>query len=146
MTSLAQYERARAALATAVRIDEILPALNEVEHVKLYARQINDKALLADANEFQSRAERRLGEVIIAAKAAGHFSEGRRWLKQDNCSGEEQLSRATLQEVGVDRKLSARSQKAASLPVELFEAGLEDMRHRRNHNGKEKRKHDSRPD
>ena len=55
MTTLAQYERARAALAEATRVDQVLPILDEVAHVRLYARQIQDRALLADATEFQMR-------------------------------------------------------------------------------------------
>jgi hypothetical protein len=38
----------------------------EIDHVKLYARQINDRALSADATEFQMRLERRLGGLLKA--------------------------------------------------------------------------------
>jgi len=117
MTTLAQYERARAALAEATRIEQVLPILDEVEHVKLYARQIADRELLAEASVFQARAERRLGIVIAAAKEAGHFRQGKR-----GKSTAEELSRATLEEVGVDKKLSSRAQKAASISERAFEA------------------------
>jgi len=126
MTTLAQYERARAALATATRIDEILPALDEVEHVKLHARQINDRGLLADATEFQERAERRLGEVIDAAKAAGFFAAHR----PNKPSAAEGLRAVTLADVGVDYKLSHRAQKAAALDAETFEQNVKRTRER----------------
>lgn len=117
MTTLAQYEHARAALAEATRIDQVLPILDEVEHVKLYARQIADRELLADASAFQMKAERRLGIVIAAGKEAGHFKQGRR-VESTN----PELSRATLEEVGVDKKLSSRAQKAASISERAYDA------------------------
>ena len=78
MTALAQYHAARAALAEATRVDQVLAIRDELEHVKLYAKEIQDRALLADACVFQLRAERRLGEIIVAAKKLGHFKQGRR--------------------------------------------------------------------
>lgn len=120
MTTLAQYDRARAALAEATRIDQVLPILDEIEHVKLYARQIEDQDLLADAGEFQMRAERRLGIVIKAGKAAGHFREGRP-KKPENGSGEEPFPSVTLAEVGVGKKLSARAQQRSSIAEDAFE-------------------------
>jgi hypothetical protein len=97
MTLLAHYQRARAALSETTRIDQVLPLLSEVEHVKLYARQIRDRELLADANEFQLRAERRLGEVIAAAKQAGHFRDGR---PKKNRSREERFATVARQATG----------------------------------------------
>lgn len=125
MTTLAQYNRARTALAEATSINEVLPILDEIEHVKLYAKQIADQDLLADASAFQMRAERRLGIVISAAKEAGHFREGR---PKKNCSDAEQFPAATLEEVGVDRKLSARAQKAGGIAEQAFEAMVERKR------------------
>jgi len=123
MTTLAQYDRARAALAEATRIDQVLPILDELEHVKLYAKQISDRELLADASAFQMKAERRLGIVIAAAKEAGHFKQGKRGKSTD-----QELSRATLEEVGVDKKLSSRAQKAASISERAFEAMMDARR------------------
>lgn len=125
MTTLAAYDRARAALAEATRIDQVLPVLAEIEHVKLYARQIADRELLADATVYQMKAERRLGEVIAAAKEAGHFKQGKRSARKS----ESELSpRATLEEVGVDRKLSVRAQRAASISERAHAAMLERRR------------------
>jgi N6-adenosine-specific RNA methylase IME4 len=125
MTTLAQYDRARVALADATRIDQVLPILDEVQHVKLYAKQIADRELLAEANAFQMKAERRLGIIIAAAKEAGHFRQGR---QPGNSSQSEQFPRATLEEAGVDRKLSARAQRAASISDRAFEALVEATR------------------
>ena len=126
MTTLAQYDRARAALAEATRIDEVLPIRDEIEHIKLYARQINDEALLADASAFQMRIERKLGFIISEAKKAGHFKEGR---PKKNSAANGQLS-VTLDDVGVDRKLSSRAQKRSSISEQAFELCVQGVRDR----------------
>lgn len=126
--NLALYERLRGALAEAQRIDDVLPILDEIEHVKLYARQIENRELMVEATELQMRAERHLGVVIAAAKAAGHFREGRpRKARPENGSAPEPLS-ATLAEVGVDKKLSMRAQQAADLPAPAFETLVQSTR------------------
>jgi N6-adenosine-specific RNA methylase IME4 len=121
MTMLAAYDRARVALAEATRVDQVLSIRDELEHVKLYARQINDKALLSDAVVFQTRTERRLGILIAAAKESGQIAEGR---KPKDAGAD----RVTLPEIGVDRKLSARAQKAAALDDDAFEDLIENTR------------------
>lgn len=122
MTQLAAYDRARVALAEATRVDEVLSIRDEMQHVKLYARQIQDKALLEDAIVLQTRTERRLGVLLAAAKEAGQIAEGRK--RKDHTGGE----RVTLTEIGVDRKLSARAQKAAALEDDAFERLIESTR------------------
>lgn len=122
MTQLAAYDRARVALAEATRVDEVLSIRDEMQHVKLYARQIQDKALLEDAIVLQTRTERRLGVLLAAAKEAGQIAEGRK--RKDDSEGE----RVTLTEIGVDRKLSARAQKAAALEDGAFERLIESTR------------------
>ncbi|WP_265440178.1 MT-A70 family methyltransferase [Bradyrhizobium sp. SEMIA] len=121
MTMLAAYDRARVALAEAAKVDQVMAVRDELEHVKLYARQIQDRALLADATVFQMRAERRLGVLLAAAKEAGQIAEGR---KRKDGAGE----RITLPDIGVDRKLSAKAQKAAALDDDVFEQLTESAR------------------
>lgn len=127
MTTLAQYERVRAALAKATSITEILTISQEVEHVILHAKQIQDRALLADAYEYQLRVERRLGEVIVAAKSCGYFREGR---PKKNGSASEPFSGVTLAEAGVDKKLSSRAQQRSSISEEAFERVVQRTRER----------------
>jgi N6-adenosine-specific RNA methylase IME4 len=114
MTQLAAYDRARVALAEASRVDQVLAVRDELEHVKLYAKQIRDRALLEDATIIQMRAERRLGVLLAAAKEAGQIAEGRK--RKDDPA-----TRVTLPEIGVDRKLSMTAQKAAALDDDAFE-------------------------
>lgn len=122
MTQLAAYDRARVALAEATQVNEVLSIRDEIQHVKLYARQIQDKALLEDAIVLQTRTERRLGVLLAAAKEAGQIAEGRK--RKDDAAGE----RVTLTEIGVDRKLSARAQKAAAIEDDAFERLIESTR------------------
>jgi hypothetical protein len=125
VTTLAQYDAARAALADATRIDEVLPLIDEFELAKVRARQIKDQTLLADATEFQLRAERRLGQVLEAAKAAGLFKQGKR-----KTASEEVSPRPTLEEAGIDHKLSSRAQKRAGIAEQAFEAMVQRTRER----------------
>jgi N6-adenosine-specific RNA methylase IME4 len=114
MTMLAAYDRARRSLAEVNSAAEVVQARDLFEHVKLYARQIQDKALLEEAVIAQMRADRRLGEIIGALKESGKIMDGRR--PKDDAS-----DRVTLKEIGVkDWKLSSRAQKAAALSDDAF--------------------------
>ena len=126
MTNLVQYERARTALAAANRVDEVMPLLDEFALAKTVARQIKDQALLADATEYQLRAERRLGQILAAAKDAGLFRQGRqgKGVKPDT------FSRPTLEDAGIDRHLSARARRRSEMADDLFEAMLQQTRER----------------
>jgi hypothetical protein len=124
MTTLVQYERARAALAEATRVDEVLSIRDEMEHIKLYARQIRDRTLLAEAAVFQRRVERKLGFVLSEAKKAGQIKVGR----PKKVTGDEPFIGLTLDEIGVDKHLSARAQQQASLPDDIFEQSVEATR------------------
>lgn len=127
MTALLKYDAARAALAQCVRVDEVLAIRDEAERLKLYARQANDTDLLSDAVEIHSRAERQLGVLIVAAKAAGQIARGRP--KSENGSGAEPF-RVTLAEANIDKKLSMRAQKVASISERAFEAMVARTRER----------------
>lgn len=129
MTMLAQYDRARMALAEATRIDQVLPLRDEIEHIKLHAKQIRDRALMADASEFQMRIERRLGVLIAAARDAGELAEKGRPKRLAEVFGAAEPP-ATLAEIGVDRKLSMKAQQAAALDDASFETVIGSMRER----------------
>jgi N6-adenosine-specific RNA methylase IME4 len=116
MNLLVAYDRARAAIAEAKTVKATLEIRDQIEHVKLHARQVQDRDLLADATELQLRTERHLGELLAAAKQAGHLREGRPAKAE---SVEE--APATLSEIGVDRKLSATAQRAAAMNEAEFE-------------------------
>ena len=114
------------ALADAKLIDDVMPLLDQIEHVKLYAKQVHDQELRAKAEVYQLEAERKLGQIIVAAKAKGHFTQGHR-AKNPNADF---LPRAALAEVGVDNKLSQRAQKLAALEPQEFDLTLEKTKER----------------
>jgi N6-adenosine-specific RNA methylase IME4 len=120
---LASYDRARTALAELTKVGDVLGIRDELAHVKLHARQIQDRALLADATEFQMRAERRLGVLLAAARAAGELAEKGRRLAKD-----EATKPATLAEIGVTAKLSHVAQRAAALDDAAFEGVISGAR------------------
>jgi N6-adenosine-specific RNA methylase IME4 len=129
MTSLAKYEAARAALAEARSVDEVKDIRDKAEAMRLYARMANDTELELHAAELRLRAERRLGEMIREQKKGAGLHEGGRPRK--TCSVEEQVSKLpTLAELGIDRKLSSRAQKIASISELAFEAALDRVRER----------------
>jgi len=126
MTQLIRYEQARSALAEARSVDEVKDIRDKAEAMRAYARMANDTQLESDATELRLRAERRLGIMITQAKASGQIAEGR----PKNCSSEVQFSRVKLDDAGIDRKLSARSQKIGGIGEQAFEAMIESVRDR----------------
>lgn len=133
MSELALFEVAREALAEAVRIDEVKSIRDRAQQARLYARQAKDRTLLANASTLQLRAERRLGELLTSAKAAGELSRGGRPAHEtmETGSEEEPVSAVvTLAEAGIDKKLSASAQRWARLGEAEFETALEDVRQR----------------
>lgn len=122
MTQLVRYEQARSALAEARSVDEVKDIRDKAEAMRAYARMANDTQLESDATELRLRAERRLGQMLDAEKQAGRLGKGIR-----KCANEEHL---TLEDVGIDRKLSARSQKIGGIGEQAFEAMVDSMRDR----------------
>lgn len=128
MTSLAQYDRARAALAEATRVDEVLPLRAQMEHIKLHARHVQDRELMADATEIQIRAERKLGFLLSEAKKAGLLKASRP-KKPDPIKPADEEG-FTLKEIGVTEKLSSTSQKKASITEQALEVMISGIRGR----------------
>lgn len=126
MTALLRYDAACRALAEAKAVDEAKDLHDKAEAMRIYARQAGNRMLEVDAAEIRVRAERRLGELIIAAKEAGQIAEGRP--RRENCSPEEQFPRVRLDDIGVDRKLSSRAQKLGSIREQAFEAMVARLR------------------
>ena len=120
---LALYDQFCGRLAEASRVTDVKQIIDELDHVKLHARKVQDRALLAEACVFQVRAERRLGVLLSRAKEEGHLREGRPVKATDGAPAP-----ATLAEIGVDKKLSMRAQQAAKLDDDAFTALEEDTR------------------
>jgi N6-adenosine-specific RNA methylase IME4 len=118
--SLAKYEAACRAVAEARTVDAAKGLRDEAEAMRVLARQANNRELEIDCAEIRVRAERRLGELLIAAKAAGQVKRGR--------SAKDAPAPVKLEDVGIGRKLSMRSQKLAAIKAPLFEARLAALR------------------
>ena len=129
MTMLASYDRAMSALALALKSTElrvVKASLDDLDHIKLHARRVRDRALLADATEFQMRVERWLGVLLRQAEAAGQLAgRGRQPKPADG-----ETRPATLQQIGVDPKLSMKVRRAAAMEANDFETAVIAMRER----------------
>lgn len=129
MTELAKYEAARKALAAAVAVDEVAEIRNQAEAMRHYAHQAGDRALEIQAAQIRFRAERRLGELIIAQKETvglnrGRAGAGRPRLGDSDTEAPKPDDRPTLREVGIDHKLSSRVQQIAAMGAAAFEHAL----------------------
>lgn len=128
MTTLVQYDQACAALAEVVRIDQVLPLLDQVAHLRLHAKRVKDRALMAKAAEIQFKTEVRLGELLIEAEKSGLLHVGRP--KKPDPKNATKLEAFTLKEIGIGQRLSAASQQKATLSERAQLAMIERMRER----------------
>jgi hypothetical protein len=112
---LVKYEAACRAVAEARTIDEVKEISNRAEAARAYARQAKNKSMEIDAIEIRTRAERRLGEMIIS-------------LKQDGVVGSGKVRPIRLADLGIDLNISAGCQRLAMLPVQRFDQEISDWR------------------
>ena len=110
-------------------MDEVKDIHDVATAMKAYARQAKDRQLEMDASEIRIRAARRLGELIVAQKETVGMNTGANNLS-GSVGGPLRDTRPTLAQAGIDKKLSARSQKIASIPEEDFEQTLAEHRQR----------------
>jgi N6-adenosine-specific RNA methylase IME4 len=128
MTMLASYDQAMAALSNALKsthVQAVKSSFDDLELIKLRARQVRDRELLANATEFQMRVERWLGVLLARAKDEGHLRVGR-----PVKAPEGEMAPASLAELGVDKRLSVKAQRAADLAPDDFEDVIVQMRTR----------------
>ncbi|PWJ88408.1 N6-adenosine-specific RNA methylase IME4 [Mesorhizobium loti] len=128
VSSLVRYDAACMALASAKSIDEVKDFHDKAEAMRAYARQAKNHQMEVDAAEIRIRAERRLGELIVAQKTTIGLNPGGR--PKTSASRGQVPEQPTLSDVGVDRKMSARAQKMAAVPEGEFEAMVGDWRNR----------------
>lgn len=124
MNALAKYEAACRAVAEARTVDAVKGMRDEAEAMRVLARQANNRELEIDCAEIRVRAERRLGELLIAAKAAGQVKGGR----PKKGAADAELPVVKLADIGIDKRLSMQSQKLAAIKLPLFETQLAAMR------------------
>lgn len=133
MAELVKYEEARRLLAEAVAVDEVQAIRSKAEAMRAYARQAKDRELELNAAELRIRAERRLGQMILAQKETIGLNRGGSRFKGKGIDGRPVTTRIcdyrpTLAEVGIDRKLSSRAQRFAAINEAAFERQIEAWR------------------
>jgi hypothetical protein len=100
---------------------------DKAEAMRAYARMANDTQLEMDSAELRLRAERRLGIMLSEQKRTfGMAKPGPKKIGSDR----EPNSAPTLAEVGIDKKLSMRSQKVGSIGEQAFEVVVANVRQR----------------
>ncbi len=130
MITLTRYEAARAALAECRSIDEVKDIHDKAEAMRAYGRMANDTQLEMDAAELRLRAERRLGIMITAEKQAKRLRTGPAKASDIGTQSNPIEQRVTLTDLGVDKRLSARSQKVGGIAERAFEAVVANVRQR----------------
>lgn len=129
MKALVKYEAAKQALAEARVVDEVKEIRDVSIAMQAYARQAKDQQLVVDASEIKIRAERRLGELIREQKEGPGLNQGAMGSIVTGTTQEPvRDTRPTLAEVGIDKKLSSRSQAIAAIPDDEFEGALTEHR------------------
>jgi N6-adenosine-specific RNA methylase IME4 len=127
-SALIQYDLACRALAQARSVDEVKDIRDKSDAMRIYARQAKNKDLEIDAAEIRIRAERRLGGMLLEQKDTVGLANGGDAMRARFLEGTE--VKPTLADVGIDKKLSMRSQKVASIPDETFESMMGEWRER----------------
>jgi N6-adenosine-specific RNA methylase IME4 len=122
MAELVQYDAACAALAAAVTADEVMAVHTSARAIEAVAKVAKNFDLEIDAVKLRTRAETKLGEMLEEAERTGIIAShgGKRTQDSDG----ESCSRATLKEIGVDSKLSARSRKLSGIGTRAVNAML----------------------
>jgi N6-adenosine-specific RNA methylase IME4 len=123
--ALALYDEACRAIAAARAVDDVKAIRDKGEALRVYARQARNRALEIDASEIRFRAERRIGELIVAARADGEISPGRKLGRNTT-----QFEKTTLAEAGIDKHLADRARKLAAVEDRAFETLLAARRER----------------
>lgn len=117
----ATLDKAEQAIALASNPQEINSVLAMMDAAVAYANRFykDQRDLIQRAKALQARAERRLGELLRdMPKATGVRMAGR-----DSVGGTVLVppkNEPTLAEIGIDKKTSARAQKLAALPDDVF--------------------------
>lgn len=126
MTSLVKYDEACAALAAAVKADEVMAVHVEARAIEAVARVAKNFDLEIQAVKLRVRAEARLGEMLVEGEATGiiHAHGGRRRPEQDSAT---ETCPATLKDIGVDAKLSSRSRKLGGIGARAVNVMLDRM-------------------
>ena len=117
--SLAKLDEVLSAIEAATTVQEIKSTIDAAIAIGVYTKQAKiGKDIERKASEYMLRAELKLGEMLGAAKAAGQIGKGQPFQKRNVPN--ENITTFTLDEAGIDRKLSSKAQKLAAIPAKDF--------------------------
>lgn len=109
--SLVLFDRARRALAEARSVDEVRDVRDQAAAIAAYLRQQGQSLEMQnDVAEIKLRAERKLGEMLMAME------------KQSGIRTDLAPRNTVLQGLGIERIQSHRWQREAAVPDEVFES------------------------
>jgi DNA-binding NarL/FixJ family response regulator len=126
--SLSKIEAVRFALEAAITVQEVKEIRDATVAMHLYAEQQRvGQDIQQKIAEYVVRAERKLGEILKAAKAAGQisFDHGNQYKRGVEA---QDTPKVKLSEAGIPRDLSSRSQRIASIPEAEFEEKIEELK------------------
>jgi hypothetical protein len=121
-STLVRYDAACRAVAECRSVDEAKDLRDKAEAMRCYARMAKNRDMEIDAAEVRIRAERKLGELIAAQKETVGLHKGGRPPKTGSVG--EPVSKPTLADAGIDKKLSTQAQRLAARPDAEFEQML----------------------
>jgi hypothetical protein len=114
---LVKYEAARHALAAAHRVDEAKAIRDKSIALAAYARQAQDRDMIAWATEIKLRAERRGGELLLETANR----KERQTVPERGSGPANTTPLPTLKTLGITRHQSSDWQKLAAIPEKEFE-------------------------
>jgi phage N-6-adenine-methyltransferase len=113
------------AIAEARAVDEVKGILDPANAMRAAARVAKNKQAEIDLSEIRFRAERRIGELMVAQRDAGHLQHGGARVFPEPLE-----KPITLAEAGIDKNLADRARKYAAIPEAEFDDTLADWRSR----------------
>ena len=123
---LIKYDAACHAIAEAKAVDEVKLIIDKARAIAAAARIAKNHGMEIDAAEIRIRAERRLGEMIGEQKRTVGLNTGAMGIGKSVLP--DQKGTLPLAAVGIDWKLSSRSQAIAAIPQRDFENTLAEHR------------------
>lgn len=127
-TAIDKLSEARALIKECKRVDDAKKLRDQAEAIRVYAKQQKESLEIQnDAAEIKLRAERRIGELLIAAKENGERAD-RGGDKKSKLHNATLIEPPTLADLGIEKTAAKRWQDVARLPEETFESFIKDTR------------------
>ncbi len=123
MTAPARLNHLEREVATVSTVIEAKALCDKVEALRVYWRQAGDREPEIQAAEIRIRAERRLGELLLAYAAAGLIRPGSPGRTRTGSIGSD-AERITLVAAKIEPRLAERARRYAQMPVDAFVSRL----------------------